>query len=217
MIKCHPLSHFDENDWEEVEQAFQERKPLTFGQHWLTEQQADFSPAQVYIGWRDDDFYALATLHDADIFTEATADGQEMWALGDVFEIFLRALPGDSWYEFHVTPNDDHLELRWPNNPEISRLEVKEKGLGAFIMKGRSFSSHTRTCCDSQHWQVLVKIPAALIADKKSISDGDAWLVSFCRYDYWRDERSPVLSSTAPLTVADFWRQQEWQQMTFMK
>lgn len=217
MIECLPLADFDATNWEQIETVFANMKTLEFKQFWLSQLETDFAPAKVRLGWRADALWVFATLHDIDIHSESTADGQPMWQLGDVFEIFARVLPGKPWYEFHVTPNHHHLELRWPDDPEICQKQVKQKGYEAFIISEPIIKSRVHLCKEQGYWQVLVEIPATLISGGNPIAAGQNWLVAFCRYDTFRDQRKPVLSSTADFTKAAFHRQQEWNKLTFVK
>jgi hypothetical protein len=140
-----------------------------------------------------------------------------MWNLGDVFEIFVRALPGVPWYEFHITPNNHCGDLCWPHDPETCLRLEKQHGYRTFITPQPIISSSVRIRAEQQYWQVLARIPAAMISDKSLIEAGQQWLISFCRYDAWRDGRPPVLSSTSPLKEELFNRQQEWNRIIFVK
>jgi hypothetical protein len=217
VIECFSLDDFDATNWEQVQAAFTVRKPLEMKQFWLPQPEAHLEPAQVYFGWRPDAFYVFANLHDIDIYSESTHDGQPMWRLGDVFEIFLRVLPEVSWYEFHVTPNNHHLELCWPHDPETCLKLEKQQGYETFIVSKSIIKSQVRICKKQQCWQVLAEIPARLISGEKAINAGQEWLVSFCRYDAFQDERKPVLSSTSDFTKAPFSRQREWNRLFFVK
>lgn len=216
MIECSPLGDFDEEHWEQVEQAFAAMTPLQLGQAWLPRAPADFAAGQVRLGWRPDALHVFATLHDADIFSNSTADGQAMWRLGDVFEIFARVLPEVTWYEFHVTPNNHHLELCWPHDPQTSMQLEEQRGYEAFITPHPIISSRVRVDTERQCWQVLARVPAARLSEGGFLEAGRQWLVSFCRYDAWRDGRPEVLSSTSPFKKVSFSRQQEWSRLLFV-
>ena len=217
MIECLPLNDFDETSWEETEQAFLQMLTLEYGQFWLPQPETSFVPAEVRLGWRPKALLVFATLQDVDIFSKATADGQPMWQLGDVFEIFLRVLPDDPWYEFHVTPNNHHLELCWPDDPQTSVKKEKRGGYETYIVTEPIIKSRVHICKEQNCWQVLTEIPARQISGGKLIHAGDIWLVSFCRYDAFRDGRSAALSSTSDFTKPAFHCQQEWKELCFVE
>lgn len=217
MPECLPLANFDVTNWEQIELAFSKAAPMELKQFWLPQLETHFEPAEVRLGWRADALYVFANLQDSDICSESTADGQPMWRLGDVFEIFVRVLPEVPWYEFHVTPNNHHLELCWPDDPETCLKLERQRGYEAFIAPQPIIKSQVRICKEQQRWQVLAEIPARLISGGKSIAVGQNWLVSFCRYDAFQDEREPVLSSTSDFTEALFSRQQEWGKLFFVE
>lgn len=61
---------------------------------------------------------------------------------------------------------------------------------------------------------MLARISAAALApDGRPLAKGDAFLVSFCRYDRTRGQAEPVLSSTSEYTVCSFHRQTEWSRL----
>jgi hypothetical protein len=215
MLECFSVGDFDATNWVQTEAAFAEMKALEFGRTWPAEQAADFAPGEVRLGWKPDALWVLATLRDADIFSESTADGQPMWRLGDVFEIFVRALPGVPWYEFHITPNNHHLELYWPDDPETSLRLEKQLGYEAFIAPHSLIETRVRV--QEQRWQILARVPAKAIGAAEKIDSKQEWLISFCRYDASRDGRAMVLSSTSPFKEELFNRQQEWSRLIFVK
>jgi hypothetical protein len=215
MLECFPIGNFDETNWEQAEAAFTKKEAIEFGQSWLAKQPADFAPGEVRLGWKPDALWAFASLRDADIFTESTADGQPMWRLGDVFEIFVRVLPGVPWHEFQVTPHNHLLELYWPHDPETCLQLEKQPGYQAFIAPHSLIDTRVRVL---EHcWQVLARIPAKAIGPAEHIDSRQKWLLSFGRYDAWRGGQETVLSSTAPLQEALFSRQQEWHSLIFVE
>jgi hypothetical protein len=156
----------------------------------------------------------FAELTDTDIYTQATADNQRLWELGDVFEIFLRPRTQESYVELQVAPNNRRLQLRYPNAEAVA--QARKLGSGdQFVIHGKSFLSSTWVCADDQKWFVYAKIPVKTVCENSRLSSGVEWLFSFGRYDCSRTRAVPVISSASLHTKADFHRQSEWGVMRF--
>ena len=59
-----PVRGFALGDWEATERAMQAGVRLEFAQPWLAQPEADFQPAQVWMGVQGDDLVAYAVLRD---------------------------------------------------------------------------------------------------------------------------------------------------------
>ena len=128
QLDCRRLPVFDAEKLDTVRAAFATAGGCVMQQAWLAGPEPDFTPAVVRAGWRGNSLLVFAELEDADIFTRATAHNQRMWELGDVLEIFLSAENSAGYVEFHVTPNNLRLQLRFPN-PAAVRRGRKKSGL----------------------------------------------------------------------------------------
>jgi hypothetical protein len=66
-------------------------------------------------------------------------------------------------------------------------------------------------------WTVEGRIPwTAFTATGGKPQAGDKWRFSLCRYDYSAVFDQPELSSTSPLTVADFHRYEDFGELAFV-
>src|SRR5208282_1675196 len=133
-IRCLPLPAFDASDLKAAREAFRQAVPCALGQAWLEKAEPDFAPALVRVGWRENSLLLFAELTDRDIFTRATAPNQRMWELGDTFEIFLGLLGEPSYAELHVTPNNLHLQLRFPDACAVAQSQ--RNGMDKYLMAG---------------------------------------------------------------------------------
>src|SRR5581483_9783439 len=134
VLTCKPLPDFDPQDWSDATQAFASAASCRLGQGWQEEPHPHFQPAVVRVGWAPESLWVYAELTDLDIYNKATRNNQNTWDLGDVFELFVRPLPQIIWFEFHVTPEHQTLQLRWPGPEETYRALYDEKGLSPFIL-----------------------------------------------------------------------------------
>jgi hypothetical protein len=163
-------------------------------------------------------FYAVAEFEDVDIFNEATRMNQRTWMLGDVFEIFLRPSSQESYYEFHVTPENQIMQLRIPNSDAFYRKGPPEEKRATFqqnLLAEKFIESSTEVQREKNLWRAMVSIPLDRISENKKWEATDAWMVSFCRYDYTRGQLKPVVSSSSSHQRMDFHNQSEWRRLVF--
>jgi hypothetical protein len=215
---CKLLPEFNADDWQSVSEVFSDAKPLHFAQAWLDKEQPRFQPATAFLGWQEDALWVYGELNDIDIYNDATQLNQNTWSLGDAFEIFFRPFPASPslvWFEFHVTPENQKLQLRWPDSREATEQLFKQYGLSHFYIPEIVFESRVQVTQANNQWRVLLKIPAANVIDKKCIAAGDEWMISLARYDYTRGETEPILSSTSAYTIPAFDRQEDWSRVIF--
>ena len=213
-IRCFPLPSFDSTDLNAIRLAFRQATPCLLKQAWLEKPEPEFAPAVVRAGWRGDSFLVFAELTDADIFTRATGHNQRFWELGDTFELFLRPVGQEAYFEFHVAPNNHRLQVRFASVEHFRQVQQT----GAFhevLIVGEMFSSRTWVRAESRQWCVFAEIPAASVCEPAGLLAGSQWFFSFSRYDYYRGQSEPVISSTSPHAQPSFHRQQEWGTMTF--
>jgi hypothetical protein len=183
-------------------------------QAWSPETLPGFASASVQVGWREDALLVFVELPDRDIFTAAIALNQRMWELGDTFEMFLRPSGQVAYVEFHVTPNNQRLQLRIPGSKALNRARATNQ-FEEFLLSGNAFHSVTWVQPRSRKWFVYAAIPAMTVCGQTRICAGSQWHFSFCRYDYTRGHTEPVISSTSPHAKPDFHQQQDWGVMHF--
>lgn len=214
VFPCVELPRFPVDRLATVRQAFRHTIPIPLRQFWLKKPEADFAPAQVSIGWRGKSLLLLAELHDRDIFTRAKKPNQRMWELGDVFEMFLCPARQAAYYEFHVTPNNLWLQLRFNDSSVVERLRKGEDFAPCLINK-KVFRSSVWLRRKENRWFVYAEIPLKVICEKKS--GHRLLLFSFSRYDYTRGRKAPVISSTSPHQRPNFHARHEWAKLKFYK
>lgn len=207
QIICRELPDFETADLDSVRAAFQKSKTCALRQTWLLKPENDFAPGIVRVGWYENALLIFAELTDADIFTNATAHNQKFWELGDTFEIFLRPNGQESYFEFHVAPNNLRLQLRFENR-DAMKFTRQNNSLETVWIHEAIFESET--WIQSGCWFVFAKIPADSICENSEPLPGSKWHFSFGRYDGTRGRKQPVISSTSLHARADFHRQEDW-------
>lgn len=179
---------------------------------WSEGHSVDFMTTEVRIAWCPSHLWIQAAMEDQDVYTQASADSQHLWQLGDVLEIFLEAEDSGNYIEMHVTPNNCRLHLQFGAG-DIIAVREDRKSLSNFIVHPPRFESSVQKTSDG--WSALVSIPSQEISPKGIISSGTSCRTSICRYDAWADGRPPVLSSTSPHAQLDFHRRHEWRPLCF--
>ena len=183
------------------------------GQPWSEAPESGMLQTEVRLSWAPDFLQVEADLEDDDVRSEATEDNQEMWLLGDVFELFLMVEGRSDYLELHVTPNGKRMHLDLPgvggrhtqdSEPlEFEEMLVEPPGFNASVTEGED------------GWRATVAIPPAALG-LDAFEPGLELRISFCRYDAAAD-REPVLSTTAAHPVISFHRPDEWQRIILEK
>lgn len=211
-ISCSYLPLFAQTDLESIRGAFKAATVCHLRQAWLDHEEERFAPATVRVGRRKDSLMIFAELTDTDAFNSATERNQRVWELGDVFEIFLRAEWLQRYVEFQVAPNNQRLQLCYPDAESVE-LARRTGELKQFLIRGDAFKS--QTWMSRGAWNIYAEIPVASVCGRNESLEKSRWRFSFGRYDYTRGAKEAVISSTSPHARPDFHRQQEWGMMTF--
>ena len=171
---------------------------IEFAEWWSQHQ------ALAQLGWRDGRVWVLGTLTDADVFNEATADNQNTWEMGDVFEVFVRRSDSDAYTEAHVTPNGIRLHLKFPDRTTIALARSGQ--LDGDTLKCDPTEIIAHAWHTEEGWVGLLGVPV-------EAAPGEKIRVSVCRYDAHRDAE-PDVASTSNHAVCDFHRPDDWPEYT---
>jgi len=181
-------------------------------QPWLDRPSAALRPTNVRLAWTPEALLVDAELTDDDVTTQATADNQRMWALGDVFEAFMQIEGHWDYVELHVTPNNMRMHLRLPGVRGKASDAAAPLSFAELLVHPVGFESTAAPVPNG--WGVTMSIPASAFR-VTSFDLGIGLNVSFCRYDA-SAVGDPVLSTTANHPVIDFHRPHEWTAVTLV-
>jgi hypothetical protein len=210
-----PVQVDSEAPWAAIAAAFGGADGCTLWQAWRDAPEALFRPATVRVGWTAERLLVYAELADDDIFNPVTVFNEPSFMQGDVFELFLRPSGQDAYYEFHITPLNQRLQLRIPSEAAF-RAPKPSPGIPADWFQGqRQIDSRVAVDAAAGLWRVLAGVPLDWVAEGGRPRRGTEWRFSFSRYDYTRGRPDPVLSSTSAHTRVDFHRQCEWGRLVF--
>jgi hypothetical protein len=217
-LKCRTLPDFQAEDWNSVRTAFANADGCFLRQTWRDLPEAGLRPGVVKVGRQGKFLWILAEFEDEDIYNLADGPNQETWTLGDVFEIFVRPQDQESYFEFHFTPDNYVLALRFPSQRSLQLLSEDHEtgsGLQPFFYDHAAIQSWTRVESDKDRWSILVALDCDLLSEAKTSQRGDVWLYSFSRYDYTRGARQPILSSSSAHQEPNYHLLGDWGQLYF--
>ena len=208
QVRARKLDSLDISTWEDVSAAFRHADFANFQQHWRPEPELGFRSAKAGVVWTDDSLIVYAELCDDNIFNEIPEREFNRMSIanGDVFEIFLKPSGQESYFEFHVNPNNQKLQLRLPCRDAWKVLKDRFKSPEELFESFKIWNPviESRVEVLQGQWRVVAKIPISMMLEGEPVKAGTKWTFSFCRYDYTRPAEKPVCSSTSPHKTADF-------------
>lgn len=187
-------------------------KPLR--QAWLAAGPAPcFRPGRARAAWNARTLTFTMLFRGRPAGNRASRLNERTWELGDVGEVFLQ-LPGDDGYwEFHVTPENQRLQLQWPVGG-LAAFRAGRAAFGDFTLGSRAGLTSTATVWPDR-WRATLTVPAAVLG-LAGFSPGQSLRAAVCRYDC-AGSAEPVCSSTAPLRELSFHRPAEWSVLTLSR
>ena len=221
VILCRKVQSVNLDDWSALGALFRDADFALFQQSWLAQPAPWFRPAMAAMVWTADSLVVYAELCDDDIHNTIPADDFNRMAIefGDVFEIFLKPAGQESYFEFHVAPNNHKLQLRFPCLEPFKKLKdtfnTPEELFDSFKIWKPVVESRVRIDAAAKKWWVAVRIPLAMLVEAAPPAPGVRWLFSCCRYDYTRPGSEPVHSSTSPHSALNFHLVHEYGTMEF--
>jgi hypothetical protein len=217
-ILCAQLASFAPVRWKSVRAAFSGAAPCELAQAWRASPEERFQPGCVRAGWQEDAIWIFAELADAAIVSHENQFNEPAFLTGDVFEIFLRPAGQAAYCEFHVTPHNGRMQLRYPDGVAVEEVRrAIEAGapdpFAPFKVTRELFQSWTHIDEAAQHWEVLARIPLRSLVEAEGDEIPMRFDCSFCRYDYAPGIPEPVISSSSPHREPNFHRQGEWAEL----
>ncbi len=185
-------------DWRPLEQA------------WREQPEKDFNAGWAHLRWYPGGLLVEGLFHGAHQTNAARRLNERTWELGSVFEFFLRADGCEHYLELHVTPENQRLQLLWPEGG-LEAFRAGRAALADFLVNDPAWvTSETRVARD--HWAVRLEIPFHCIGLAPSATL-PAMYAAVCRYDLATGRE--VLSSTARLPAPNYHLQAHWSRLQF--
>lgn len=186
--------------------------PWHMGQAWLDAEHPGLRVASVHFAWEPDAFWVLAHLPDDDIATASTADNQDLWSLGDVFEIFIERDGIPAYLELHTSPAGHRLHLAFPRDWR-EKIQSGTATLDTFRQHPVGFPSLVNKPEGENAWEVLAKVPSKILAPSEPLAAGQILNASFCRYDAGSNGEKAILSSTSPHSKPNYHHRHDWRKI----
>lgn len=214
VLLCERMPTMALDALEPLEKWFTAAQPVVMGQAWRETVQPEFRPATVRCGWNEQQLLIYAVLEDDDIFNPVTVFNEQSFRYGDVFELFLRPAGQEAYYEFHVTPQNQIYQVRFPS-AALAASVTGDSIPREWFVKDWQIESCVKVDAAGKRWEVLVQVPLHRVVEDGLPPEGRECAFSFSRYDYTRGAAAPVLSSTSPHKLPRYHRQQEWGRLLF--
>lgn len=184
----------------------------TMRQAWLAKPDENLRPATVRFGWEPEAFWVLAELPDDFIASRSSNHGQDMWTLGDVFEIFIARKDLPFYLELHVTPHNHRLHLCWSADG-LEKIRSQKAKFDQFRRPPSAFDSWVLQPAGQNKWRVLARIPSSILPNGENFAEGHHLELSFSRYDAGPKGTPDILSSTSPHQKLSYHRRHEWREV----
>lgn len=197
------------------EPAWKSAEPITkFVAYWQNRAARTKTTARLL--WDDQHLYFAGDMEDSDLYADVDKRNGMTWN-NDVFELFFKPDKAQlTYYEFQVNALNTQLELFLP-----SRGAGGYQRFGPTTRFGMESAVSLRGTLNDWNdqdtgWRVEGRIPwRAFAASGGKPAANSTWRFALCRYDYSTAFEQPDLSSTAPLTQANFHRYEDYGDLTF--
>ncbi len=183
----------------------------SLGQFWQPAgPEAGFRPGRACATWHGAALTFTLLFRGRPAGNRARRLNERTWELGDVGEVFLQIPGRPDYWEFHVTPENQRLQLHWPPGG-LAALRSGNAPLDQFTLGARNGLRSTATV-EADGWRATLAVSAATLG-LANLSAGLCFRAAVCRYDCG-GTAAPVCSSTAPLREMAFHRPDEWPVLT---
>lgn len=183
-------------DWQPLEQA------------WREQPEDDFKPGWARLRWHAGGLLVEGVFRGKQQANAARRLNERTWELGSIFEFFLLAEGYDRYLELHVTPENQRLQLLWPDDG-LEAFRAGRATLTDFLVADPAWvKSETQLARD--HWAVRLEVPFRCLGLAPGASL-PAMRAAVCRYDLGSGRE--VLSSTARLPSPNYHLQGHWSRL----
>lgn len=170
---------------------------------------------RAYLAWDDQALYYAATMSDQELRAYGRHRNDTLWD-GDVFELFFKPSPErPEYFEFQANPKGQVFEMAFPKRGDYPASAKDAPVLGnqaAVALDGTLDRPGDR----DKSWTVEGRIPwKAFEIGGGRPKPGAVWQFAMCRYDFGPEGTKPVLMSSAPLTVGNFHRYEDYARLRF--
>lgn len=166
--------------------------------------------ATVRFAWSEAGLYVHADLYDSFVVASNPHDEQLHYKTGDVFELFLKPLNEDYYWEMYATPFGNKSTLFFPRERDGMLVE---NFLRDHEFRGLRVDSEIK----GEGWSADMFVPAAQMTALGAAWDAGAeWTVLCGRYNYNNNELTePELSMWPPVSITNYHLTEEYARLDF--
>ena len=187
--------------------------PVELVQWWEGPDQLPREKGVAYVGASAAGLCFYVWLEDQLIYTEARADNERMWTLGDTAEFFIKPGVGrEDYWEIHITPNDLIMDIHIPSRANFTAGIISWDEV---IAANSGSTKRVQVGEGEKEWALELCVPWAAFGLETAPAAGEVWQFAVCRYNYPGNLDDPEHSSTAHLSEPGFHRYEEFSDLVF--
>jgi len=216
VVECRWLTGALKIDGVVNERSWTDAEAITLQVPW--EKRAAKTATTARLLWDREYLYFSAEMDDGDLYADVQNANGPVWE-NDSFALFFK--PHDtklSYYEFGINAANVPFQLFLPSRGGggykrfAAGTEIKIES--AVKLRG-TLNNWTDK---DKGWTVEGRIPWSVFQPSGGRpKGGDRWRFALCRSDYSVTLERPELSTSAPLTAADFHHYEEYQELVFVE
>ena len=208
-----PGGTVDLDTWSAIRQATRTAPQMDFHQAW--EKASSFARGYVKVVREESGLLVYAHLDDAEIYNDNTTFNAPFFMEGDVFEMFIRPEGQEAYFELHIGPQNQQMQLKIESSKKFYEKRKTyppvEELIGPYRIEQSRFQSRTRV--KDGTWEVAARLPYRFLSSGVDVNAKTLLHVNFSRYDYTKGAGEPVYSATASLSKLDFHHQPDWDRL----
>lgn len=151
-------------------------------------------PGAALLVFEDGMIHLYGLMHDSEHFSNADQDNQQLWQLGDAFELMFRCAGDEDYHEFQTSPDGIRLQLHIKDYRTFRALPFEEK----LCSCGLTVKNHYDP--ERQLWFSEMLIPFEGVGLSPETVKGSSFVI--VRQNHFRNrDREITASSVFPETV----------------
>ena len=159
-------------------------------------------PGTVRLLHNEETLWLSVEFQDCDVVSNAKADDEEIYTLGDVAEVFLRPTQQTWYWELHAAPNGLRSTYWWPGRGRLNLRGEDPHVRPPFWTVAAAVEGTLNDWRDKdRRWTAEIAIPIAKLlreSDVSPLKGGWSLLVSRYNYTRWRRQAAGPELTSAP-------------------
>ena len=144
-------------------------------------------PGAALLVFEEDAIHLYGVMCDRENFSMADHDNQELWLLGDAFELFFRCSGREDYLEFQTAPNGIRLELHIQDYRTFRNVPFKDRICSCGLEVNNRYDA------EKQLWYSEMRIPFSGMGLTRENIKGSSFTV--IRQNHFRDKEREITAS----------------------